>query len=385
MHNKNTKNKKPTIVITTGGTGGHMFPAEALTKQLSKEEVNLIIITDNRGEKYVNEIKKFAKVYFINARKMGEYGFFGKLISLFLLGIGTLQSIYILLKEKADLLVGMGGYASFPGLTASIILRKKRMVMEHDSVLGNVNHVFAKKLHLIATAYKETQRIPKKIKQVFVGNILRPEMLNLYKNKYPEITQKKPINILITGGSQGARVLDLTTPKAIEKLPKDIQKRLNIIHQCRKENINFLKSEYKKLGVKSVVDNFIKFSKIYPKIHILIGRAGASSVAEAKVAGIPSIFIPLKTKSNNNHQYYNALTTEKINAGKVIPEEKFNENILASTLLFWIKNPKDMIKMAENAKKSAILNAPERLAKITMDLAKQKNKNFCNKSKNKVK
>jgi UDP-N-acetylglucosamine--N-acetylmuramyl-(pentapeptide) pyrophosphoryl-undecaprenol N-acetylglucosamine transferase len=357
------------FIITTGGSGGHMFPAVSLALELYKLNSNVHFVTDQRGDRYKEKLDNAVKVHHVIARKLGEYGFFGKLISLFLLSLGFVQSLFLILKIRPNVVIGMGSYASFPILMAAKVLGKPYVLADQNTVLGRSNEFFVKGAKFVATAYKNVKGVPKNIPQKLVGNPLRQEFEELYKrHEYKAPGMFEDFNILVTGGSQGARVLDVMAPNAIGLIGEK-KDRVKVYHQGRMENAEAIKYAYEREGIECEVSNFFDFTKLMPEIHLVIARAGAGTCSAIKAVGLPAVFIPLKTRSNKNHQYFNALELVEKNAARVIIEEELSEEKLANIIKELISDKKKLKLMADNAKELAITNSSSKLAGAVLELA----------------
>lgn len=351
------------ILIAAGGTGGHMFPAISFAHVAAKEKSDVYFITDKRGMKYT-KVKGSIKFKKILAAGVGDKNIFSKIWGMFLLGLGFFQSLWLVKKFNPDMVVGFGGYTSFPVLLAAIVWRKKFIIHEQNAVVGRVNKIFASRSVAIATSFAETRGIEKKSQAVLVGNPIRDNIAKLTENKYKRPSSKGEINLFITGGSQGALVLDKVVPQAIRLLKKDIKNRLKIVEQVRSENVKQVTRIYERSGVKKIeIRTFFKDMPKYLRTsHLYIGRSGAS-VAEIAAAGIPAVFIPINFHKDRQ-QYYNAKNFENNEAAIIIEQKDFTPNHLAFILEQLLRDSTRLEEMAKNSKSLAIIDAPVRLLKL---------------------
>ncbi|MGB1360595.1 MAG: undecaprenyldiphospho-muramoylpentapeptide beta-N-acetylglucosaminyltransferase [Alphaproteobacteria bacterium] len=347
------------IVITTGGTGGHIFPAVATAKCLLKNKCEVSLLTDARGTKWSD---KKIPLYNVPSAKVLGRGIIGKLSAGFKILGGVFVAIKHLNKIKPDGIVGFGGYASFPVVLAGRILGIPIILHEQNAYAGSANRVLSRFAKIVATAFPNTKAL--KAKTVHTGNPVRQDIKKLYKNKYPSVDKK--INILITGGSQGAEIFGDVIPKALTKY-KD---KIKVVQQVRKEQLTTVKNFYKKHKINADVRTFIDdMPKVLKQSHIAICRSGAGSVMENACVGLPAIYVPYKY-SANNHQYYNAKSIADVGGGIIINQDDFTEESLQKAIdSIIIKNK--LNKMSVSAKSFAIYDADERLAKTILKVIKK--------------
>ncbi len=297
-------NKK--IVIATGGTGGHIFPALSLYEQFEKKDFSIIISSDKRGSLFIdNSLKPKVKIL-----EASNFSGKNKIFAFLKIVYSIIQSIFFLIKERPKFIFGMGGYASFPVCFAAIILKKPFFLYENNLVIGKANKLllpFSKRIYL---AYQNVEGINSKyIKKIsFVGNILRKEILN-YEKKINEV-QKDKINILVLGGSQAAKVFAEALPNVFIKCKKE-KIDLKIFQQCIKSQNDYLKKIYEKFNIENEIFNFsFNITDYYHITDLVISRAGSSTLSELLHCNIPIVSIPLKSAADN-HQEKNAKYFEK--------------------------------------------------------------------------
>ncbi len=344
--NKNKKQQTKNIVLCAGGSGGHIFPAEALATELQKKGFNIFFLTDKRGQTFKD--KNFS-IYQISGEAVTGKTFFKKLIALTKIALGVLQSYCLFRKLKPLVVIGFGGFASIPGATAAILSRIPLVIHEQNAVLGKANHLLARKASLILTSFPETKKLPLSAKVKYVGMPVRPEIANKAAYPYPYLDLNSPINLLIIGGSQGAAILSKVIPDALKMLPVNIKKRLKVSQQCRPEDINNVREAFIGSGIDNELASF--FNDIPDRManaHLIISRSGSSSIAEIFTIGRPAILIPF-AKAADDHQTVNALALTDSGGGFLIPEKSFSAENLNERLLNLFKNPEILKKAASCA------------------------------------
>ncbi len=340
------------IIITTGGTGGHIFPAEAIAKGLLQAGYDITFVTDKRGASFRKLTEIPTKI--ISATSVTGRSFLGKVGALFILGWGAVQSIFYMLLHRPDLVIGVGGYASLPAVRMAQFLHIPTIVHEQNAVLGRANRLLAPRVKLIATAFADTKRVPPGISTHQVGQPVRDAILEKINTPYPE---KEVFHLLITGGSQGARFLSRELPKALLNLPDSIRAQMIITQQARPEDVDDLQKLYQDAGfyattVQSFFDNM---PELLARSNLVIGRAGSSTLAELAIVGRPGIYIPLPT-SADNHQFENARQFAESGAGWLVVEKDFDADALSKRLQELILN---LPELKTAAKASAALAHPD--------------------------
>lgn len=355
------------IVLTAGGSGGHVFPAEALARELNAKGAQVSFITDRRGNTFSGKFPE-SKEYRIFAGAYAGKPLPAKLWTLFLMGIGILQSLIILRRIKPDAVVGFGGYASFPACYAAGMLKIPLILHEQNSVLGGANRILATKCTLIATTFPAVGRIPAGIDSVHTGVPVRPAILALRSQPYPAV--EPPFNILIFGGSQGAKILSRVVPEALKLLPADMKAKLSVAQQCRSADLPEVKKAYENSGLTPELAPF--FSDIAERMgraHLVICRSGASTVCELAVAGRPAILVPI-LHSPDAHQLGNAKFMTDHNAAFLCEEPDFTPEWLSNKIQELFNHPKMLITASENAKNTGTPNAVHTLAEAVLKTAK---------------
>jgi UDP-N-acetylglucosamine--N-acetylmuramyl-(pentapeptide) pyrophosphoryl-undecaprenol N-acetylglucosamine transferase len=365
------------IVLASGGTGGHVFPARALAGELQNRGYHVTLMTDERGEQY-EKLFPGTTIKQVKAGSPSLGGLKGKVTSVFKLGMGLIQSFFYLRKLKPVAVVGFGGYPSLPPAFAATFLKIPLVIHEQNAVLGRVNRLLANRAAVIATsfAYTDTNERSQQQKMCFTGNPVRSDIGKLHGGTYSCISDAAPINILITGGSQGATILSDVVPAAIASLDEDLQGRLKITQQCRAEDIERVRTAYQ--GSKAVVvleAFFNNMPELLSNCHLAIVRSGASTMAELAVAGRPAILVPYKF-AMDDHQTKNARCAVDLGAAVLMAQDDFTPEALAAKLTSLFKNPEKLKTMARATANSAELHAAVKLA----DLIENKTSNRTNSS-----
>ena len=319
-----TKTNK--IIIATGGTGGHVFPAYSLANYLIKNNYNIELTVDDRGSKYLKDYENL-KLIKITSSPLIKKNIFTFLFSIFMILFSTLRSLFFLLFNRPSIVFGMGGYSSFPVCIASAILRIKFVIYENNMIIGKANRYllpFAKKIFV---SYGKLEGIPKNYSnKVFeIGNIVREEIINS-KTRNVQNDRFDEIKILVLGGSQAAKVFAEQLPRIFEKL-KNSKVPIKIYQQCQKKQNKQLSEFYKKAKIDFEIFNFTnKITDYYLKANLVITRSGASVLGELINIKIPFISIPLPT-SADNHQFKNAIYYKKKGFGYIINEKDINNQL----------------------------------------------------------
>jgi UDP-N-acetylglucosamine--N-acetylmuramyl-(pentapeptide) pyrophosphoryl-undecaprenol N-acetylglucosamine transferase len=328
------------ILIVGGGTGGHLFPAIATLEEVNKRGFKGSLLTDDRCMKYLKNHQDLN--YFVMKSPRGE-GIWGKMKYPILLILALVQSFFLILKLKPILIIVFGGYVSYPALFIGSLMGIKIMLHEQNCFLGRVNKSFASKADRLFLAFEDTLNIPinyPKDKIVIVGNPVRSEITNLEPIKRKEINT---FNILVTGGSQGARFLSESIPEALNLVIKQFPKiKFSITQQARPEDIEEIKLAYNSYGISAYIsDFFYNMPELLNKADLLIGRAGASTIAELIATSTPSILIPYPYAAQQ-HQHYNAEMIEKNGGGFMIDQNDASPLAISSNIITYIKDSKKL-------------------------------------------
>ena len=356
------------IVLTAGGTGGHVYPADALANELLNRGLDVMLFTDSRGlNNYKGKLGEIENKAIFSGSVVGK-SIMTKIMSLIKVAFGVLQAGYYLIKRRPRCVVGFGGYASFPTAVAAVLLRIPLVIHEQNSVMSRTNRILARFATFVAQSFRHVKNTPMGVKTVLSGMPVRQAITDLYRKKYLEPEGKEKINLIILGGSQGAKVFAEVVPQALKLLDKAMQRRIFVCQQCRKGEEEKVMQQYQEVDIKPVIRSFFEnMPELYAKAHLMISRAGASSVYEIAAVGVPSILVPLPTAADN-HQYFNAKEFSDVGAAVLIKQGEFTPEKLAEVLRYCFKQPQVLKNMSDCAKKHAIIDAAKRLADAVLKL-----------------
>ncbi|CAK8162467.1 UDP-N-acetylglucosamine--N-acetylmuramyl-(pentapeptide) pyrophosphoryl-undecaprenol N-acetylglucosamine transferase [Candidatus Xenohaliotis californiensis] len=353
---------KTKIAIITGGTGGHVFPAIALSEQLKIRDIEHVFMADYRVLHLMPKESTYLLNIKPNCNKLHK-----KIVSAYSIIAATKKTTQILKKEKPDALVSFGGYATIPAVLAAKHLKIPTILHEQNTVLGSSHKIFAKQAAAIAISFSEVERLKDKTNIVHTGNPVRKSILDLNMLNNNNYNNDKNFNILILGGSQGSQEIDQITSNILTQEINNYK--INIVHQCRPENIKKISAGYTNLGIANDVSHF--FNNIGEKIakaNLVICRAGATTIAENLAANKPAIYIPYKHASHN-HQMKNAQFVVKNGAGLLFEQ---NAESLIDTIKKLLNQPMLLANLSVNAKNIAMPNASAQLAELTLKHARLK-------------
>jgi UDP-N-acetylglucosamine--N-acetylmuramyl-(pentapeptide) pyrophosphoryl-undecaprenol N-acetylglucosamine transferase len=356
------------VVVAAGGTGGHLFPAEALSNVLIARGYKVELVTDERAARYGGSFAVRA-VHQIPAATPSGGSPFAKAMALFTLVRGTLAA-YRLLKDVQPLaVVGFGGYPTVPPVLAATWLHVPVILHEANAVMGRANRFLASRVDAIAKGFETLGGIDAKLttKTTVTGNPVRPAVLEAANVAFPDFADGR-LRLLVTGGSQGARIMSDVVPAAIALLPEELRRKLIIVQQAREEDRARVTEVYQRLGVEAEVKSF--FADLPARMaasHLVIGRAGASTVSELAVIGRPALLVPFPHAIDQD-QAGNAAQLAESGAAIVVPQTRFTPQWLAGALTEALNDPGDLFCRAELAKRTGIADAAERLADLVQSL-----------------
>ena len=317
---------KKKIIIATGGTGGHVFPAYSLAKYLIDKNFHILLTTDDRGVKYLKKNHNLNLIK-IPSSPLVKKNLLRFIFSILIISFSILRSIIFLLFNRPSMIFGMGGYSSFPICAAAVILRIKFIIYENNLIIGKSNKYLLPYAKKIFVSYKELEGIPQKYnnKLVEIGNIVREDIIN-FKNTNVEKNKIDKIKILVLGGSQGAKIFADELPQIFNKMKKNNMS-IKVYQQCQQEQNDGLISFYNKSNIDYEIFNFTdKIINYYSKVNLVITRAGASVLGELININIPFIAIPLPS-SADNHQFKNAEFYAKKGYGYLLEEKDIREKL----------------------------------------------------------
>jgi len=292
------------VLLAAGGTGGHVFPAQAMAEALLKEGFEVEVITDQRGVRLFN-LSSQVKMYVLPLGHLHPNKYLRPFLKIFSLFLSFFKALYWLKKNSPQVTLGFGGYPSLPSLMAAVCWRIPTLLHEQNAVLGRSNKLLAPFVNFIALPFKNVRGAEKFFHKTGVtGNPVRQDFLNTKSSPYKAWQRGKPFNLVIMGGSQGAKIFTQVVPKAVIELNFEIP--FNIVHQCRLEDIEAVENLYKTAGVKAQVVPFIKeVPSLLKEAHLTISRAGASTVSELLILNRPALLVPF-AGAMDNHQVFNA-------------------------------------------------------------------------------
>ncbi len=317
---------KKKILIATGGTGGHVFPACSLANNLINKDYSVEITIDNRGLQY---LKKYNHFNFkkISSSPLIKKNIFTILYSLIKIFLSIIKSIIVLIYSRPSIVFGMGGYSSFPVCIAASILRIKFIIYENNLIIGKANRYLLPFAEKILVSYKDLEGISKKHRyKIFeIGNIVREEILNSTAT-FDKTETFDTIKILVLGGSQAAKIFAEELPQIFAKL-KNSEIPIKVYQQCQQEQNDRLAQFYKKVNIDNEIFNFSnKIIDYYSKVNLVITRSGASVLGELINVKLPFISIPLPS-SADNHQYKNAEFYQKKGFGFLLDEKDIKNQL----------------------------------------------------------
>ncbi len=350
------------VVIAAGGTGGHVYPALALADALRTRDWPIAFVTDERGTAFSDQ-KSGTEIHHIKAASLGG-GACSKLKGLTQLGVGLLQARAILKRLNPAAAIGFGGYPSVPTMCAATQIGIPTLIHEQNAVLGRANRLLAPRVGTIATSFEKVAGIqPNSVgKAVLTGNPVREAISEIGKTPYPSLSETGQINILIFGGSQGARVLSEVLPTALASLSASERARLNVTQQCRPEDLADVENTYQAASISATLKTY--FNDMPDRLtsaHLVIARAGASTISELMAAGRPGLLVPYP-HATDDHQTANASNIAAIGASWCVPEPEFTTEFVAAELRRFLKDPTVLAEAAANTNKLRKTDAAERLA-----------------------
>ncbi len=352
------------VVLAAGGTGGHMFPAEALAGELTKRGWGVGLLTDERGASLANA-SAYEGMEIIDAASLNPSNPIASLMAMPKIARGMSTARRFLREGQPEVVVGFGGYPAFPALAAAKS-QTPIIVHEQNAVLGRVNRQFATRAEVIASGFKRLERLPPQAsgRWSITGNPVRQPIADAREVAYAPPQEDGPIRLLVIGGSLGARILSEVTPQAVARLPKDLRERIVVVQQAREENVEDAKRIYAGAGVEAeVAPFFTDIAKHLAQAHMVIARAGASTVTELGVVGRPSILVPLAI-AMDDHQTLNAKALTDPGAADALDELSFDAGRVTALLQERLSNPVDLARRAAAARAAGRPDAAGALADL---------------------
>lgn len=357
------------IMLSAGGTGGHMTPARALAEDLLERGFRVEVITDTRGEKFA-QIFGDINMHVVRSGT-AHSGVMGKLRGALNLGLGIVKARGILKKTKPAVVVGFGGYPSVPGVYAAQKMGIPTIIHQSDGIMGKANAFLAPRAERIALTFPNTAGLDDadQTRAIVTGNPVRPEISALYSKAYNAPKPDGELRILIMGGSLGARVLSQIVPKAFGMLDKYLRERLVIVQQCREEDLESVRAAYKEAGINATLKSFFDdIPEQLSKAHLVIARSGASTVTEVSTAGRPAIYVPAAYHADQQ-QKINADSVADAGGAWVMAEAGFTPEALQARIENFLQNPEVLFKASENARSCGKPDAARKLGNLVTAIA----------------
>ncbi|MEI4487584.1 UDP-N-acetylglucosamine--N-acetylmuramyl-(pentapeptide) pyrophosphoryl-undecaprenol N-acetylglucosamine transferase [Frigidibacter sp. MR17.14] len=357
----------PLLLIAAGGTGGHMFPAQALAETMLARGWRVKLSTDARGARYAGGFPNAVAVEQVASATFARGGALAKAVTPFRIAGGVASAAAQMLKDRPTVVAGFGGYPSIPALAAATLLRLPRLIHEQNAIPGKVNQLFATRVDAFACGIWPT-RLPEGVEGLQIGNPVRAAVLERAGAPYIP-PGPYPVSIVAIGGSQGARIISDVVPAALASLPPEVRDRLRVAHQARGEDGARVAAAYEAAGILAEVEPFFTdIPRRLSEAQLVISRSGASSVADISVIGRPSILIPFAAAAGD-HQTANARGLVDAGAAALVPESRATPEEIAGLVAAVLDNPQGAMQMAIAAMRQGIPDAAERLADLVETVA----------------
>ncbi|HUD51931.1 undecaprenyldiphospho-muramoylpentapeptide beta-N-acetylglucosaminyltransferase [Parvibaculum sp.] len=353
------------IVIAAGGTGGHLFPGQALAQELRRRGRQIVLMTDERVTHF-DKLFPGADIFSVPSATPTNRGLAGILQAAPAIVSGIGQAFGILGRVEPAAVIGFGGYPTLPPVAGALLRRIPTCVHEQNAVLGRVNRLVAPYVQAIASTFAAPKFLKSRdaARLVVTGNPVRDAVIAEAGAPYAAPGATDTIHLLVFGGSQGARVLSDVVPAALAQLPDALRGRLSVVQQARPEDLDRVRDVYDRAGIHATLESFFDdMPKRIAAAHLVIGRSGASTVSELCVIGRPSILVPLP-HSLDNDQKANAGKVEGAGAGWMIEQKNFTEGALAERLAALFADPDTLARAAKAALAQGQPNAVRKLADL---------------------
>ena len=355
------------VLIAAGGTGGHLFPAEALAVALARRGVAVALATDSRAARHAGKFPA-GSVHVIPSATVRGKNPFSLARSGIVLACGLLKAYFKLPRLRPAVVVGFGGYPTVPPLLAATVRNIPTVIHEQNAVMGRANRMLARRVRAIATGFAGilNQEPALAAKATHTGNPVRPAVIEAARTPYPPLDATGTVQLLVFGGSQGARVMADIVPPAVERLEPQLRKRLKIVQQAREEDLARVRESYDRLKVAAEVAPF--FSDLPARMassHLVVSRSGASTVAELSAIGRPAILVPLPHALDQD-QRANAGVLMAAGGAIRLDQAEFTPDRLASKIAALAAEPARLARMAAAAKATGSIDAADRLADLVL-------------------
>lgn len=362
----------PHIVLAAGGTGGHLFPALSLATELRKRDVRVTVLTDSRG---MNWREEFDQIELLEIRSETPYrrGILGKVFAGMTILRSVMSTILLLGRLRATVVVGFGGYPSFPPLLAAVLRGVRSCIHEQNGVMGRANKALAKRVDRIAVTIPNPKGMPEsaRTKQITTGNPVRSEVLEAARRRYIA-PGDGTVRLLVFGGSQGATVFSEVVPKSLGLLQDDLRQRIRITQQCRSEDIDSVREQYQNAGIEAELASFFHdLPEQMAESHLIVSRSGASTVCELMVLGRPAIMVPLP-QALDDDQGENARFLVEAGGGWLLRQQECTPERLSAMLTDLLNDTDALSNAAEVARSLGQPDAAVKLADLVVELSGRK-------------
>ena len=355
----------PLVLLAAGGTGGHLFPAEALAAALGRRGIVVDLATDDRAERYGAKFPA-RHVHVIASATVRGRNPVALAQTAAMLGIGTVQALRLLSRIKPSAVIGFGGYPTVPPVLAATLRRIPTLIHEQNAVMGRANRLLAPRVRAIATGFALERKPMLAGKATRTGNPVRQAVIAAAATPYVAPQPGAPLRLVAFGGSQGARIMADVVPAAIERLARDLRARLSVVQQARPEDLARVEEIYARAGVAAEVAPF--FSDLPARIaaaHLVVSRSGASTVAELAAIGRPAILVPLPHALDQD-QAANAGVLAAAGGALALRQDEFTPERLAAEIGALASAPQKLVAMAAAARSQGAVDAAERLADLVL-------------------
>lgn len=355
---------RPIILLAAGGTGGHLFPAEALAHALKAEGFSVHLVTDSRAERFAGKFPA-DEIHVVPSATIGSRNPVAVVKALYTLWRGYGQAKALIRRLKPRAVVGFGGYPTVPPLMAASGLKVPTLIHEQNAVMGRANRLLASRVNAIAGGFLPEGTGEHAKKTVTTGNPVRPAVLAAAEVPYAPSGPGEPFHLVVFGGSQGAQYFSSAIPEAVALLDDSERQRLKVTQQARPEDQQGVVERYRTLGIDAEVSPFFAdMAERIARAHFLITRSGASTVSEISVIGRPAILVPYPHALDHD-QAANAAQLAARGGAKVIPQAQLSPEKLSALLHDAMNDPERLAKMAAAAKASGKPDATGLLARLT--------------------
>ena len=357
------------VMLAAGGTGGHLFPALALAQELGRRAIAVDLVTDMRGDRYGTDFPARA-VYKVPSATLSDRSLLGAVRTGWMLLRGIVAAFRLLGEVRPAAVVGFGGYPAFPPLVAAWLRGIPTAVHEQNAVLGRANRMLAARVHALATSFEPTKHLAGKARSRarLTGNPVRDLVIDWSARAYHAPAREGPFSLLVFGGSQGARFFSDALPPALALLPDEVRASLFVVQQCREEDLARVEAHYRAASVRAHLATFFpNLPEEMAKAHLVIARAGASTVAELTVMGRPAILVPLPHAIDND-QLNNAARLAEAGGAWCIEEKDLTPERLAGAIARLCAAPDLLAQAAAAAKRQGRPDAVLRLADLVEEL-----------------